>query len=189
MGRPGTAACLRCHQHNFGGDIYVDEADPSFMPSIAAPGAGLPAWVHLGTFFLTAGTENAVTLTNYSRSPWVVADAMEDLTSLFEEEGWMDKFPPGLIDLLSTDDGIWSVPVNIHRANVLWYNPAILEANGVAVPTGQTKYGPPRAPQNPISIKAGLAQCWSTSQPGPIQVRPNQCPTCRMPAILTTWST
>ncbi|MGD8598953.1 MAG: hypothetical protein PVJ26_18185, partial [Anaerolineae bacterium] len=32
---------------------------------------------------------------------WVVADAMEDLTSLFEEEGWMDKFPPGLIDLLS----------------------------------------------------------------------------------------
>jgi glucose/mannose transport system substrate-binding protein len=27
------------------------------------------------------------------------------------------------------------VPVNIHRANVLWYNPTILEDNGVAVPT------------------------------------------------------
>jgi glucose/mannose transport system substrate-binding protein len=65
---------------------------------------------------------------------WVVADAMEDLTSLFEEEGWMDKFPPGLIDLLSTDDGIWSVPVNIHRSNVLWYIPDNLDQWGVDVP-------------------------------------------------------
>jgi glucose/mannose transport system substrate-binding protein len=65
---------------------------------------------------------------------WVVADRMEDLTGLFEEEGWMDKFPPGLIDLLSTDDGIWSVPVNIHRSNVLWYIPDNLEQWGVDVP-------------------------------------------------------
>jgi glucose/mannose transport system substrate-binding protein len=65
---------------------------------------------------------------------WVVADRMEDLTTLFEEEGWMDKFPPGLLDLLSTEDGIWSVPVNIHRSNVLWYIPANLEGWGVEVP-------------------------------------------------------
>ena len=65
---------------------------------------------------------------------WVVADRMEDLTFLFEEQGWMDKFPPGLLDLLSTDDGIWSVPVNIHRSNVLWYIPDNLEEWGVEVP-------------------------------------------------------
>jgi glucose/mannose transport system substrate-binding protein len=59
---------------------------------------------------------------------------MEDLTALFEEEGWMDKFPAGLLDLLSTDEGIWSVPVNIHRSNVLWYIPANLEQWGVEVP-------------------------------------------------------
>jgi glucose/mannose transport system substrate-binding protein len=66
---------------------------------------------------------------------WVVADRMEDLTFLFEEEGWMDKFPQGLIDLLSYEGGIWSVPVNIHRSNVLWYVPANLEQWGVTVPT------------------------------------------------------
>lgn len=66
---------------------------------------------------------------------WVTADAMEDLTFLFEEEGWMDKFPAGLLDLLSTDEGIWSVPVNIHRSNVLWYIPANLEQWGVTAPT------------------------------------------------------
>lgn len=65
---------------------------------------------------------------------WVVANAMEDLTFLFEEEGWMDVFPEGLIELLSTEEGIWSVPVNIHRSNVLWYVPANLEEWGVEVP-------------------------------------------------------
>jgi glucose/mannose transport system substrate-binding protein len=66
---------------------------------------------------------------------WVVANRMEDLTWLFEEEGWFDVFPPDLIELISTADGIWSVPVNIHRSNVMWYIPANLEEWGVEAPT------------------------------------------------------
>jgi len=65
---------------------------------------------------------------------WVVADRMEDLTPLFEEQGWMEAFPQGLLDLISTDEGIWSVPVNIHRSNVMWYVPAKLEEWGVEAP-------------------------------------------------------
>lgn len=65
---------------------------------------------------------------------WVVADRMEDLTPLFEEQGWMEAFPQGLLDLISTDEGIWSVPVNIHRSNVLWFVPSKLEEWGVEVP-------------------------------------------------------
>ncbi|MDA0700237.1 MAG: ABC transporter substrate-binding protein [bacterium] len=65
---------------------------------------------------------------------WVVADRMEDLTFLYEEMGWLEMYPQGLIELMSTDEGIWSVPVNIHRSNVLWFVPAELEAWGVEVP-------------------------------------------------------
>ena len=65
---------------------------------------------------------------------WVVADRMEDLTFLYEEQGWFDKYPQGLIDMMSTADGIWSVPVNIHRSNIMWYIPANLEEWGVEVP-------------------------------------------------------
>lgn len=65
---------------------------------------------------------------------WVVADRMEDLTSLYKSEGWLTKFPKGLIDLLSYKGGIWSVPVNIHRSNVMWYNPAKLREWGVTPP-------------------------------------------------------
>ena len=66
---------------------------------------------------------------------WVVAGRMEDLTFLYEEQGWFDLFPSDLIALLGTDDGIWSVPVNIHRSNVNWYIPANLAAWGVEAPT------------------------------------------------------
>ena len=65
---------------------------------------------------------------------WVTEGTMEDLTFLYEENGWFEKYPQGLIDLLSTEDGIWSVPVNIHRSNVLWFIPENLEGWGVEVP-------------------------------------------------------
>jgi glucose/mannose transport system substrate-binding protein len=65
---------------------------------------------------------------------WVVADRMEDLTALFNQEGWMNRFPKGLIDLISYKGKIYSVPVNIHRSNVMWYNPAKLREWGVQPP-------------------------------------------------------
>ena len=65
---------------------------------------------------------------------WVVADRMEDLTFLYEEQGWFDKYPQGLIDMMSTEDGIWSVPVNIHRSNVMWFIPENLTTWGVEAP-------------------------------------------------------
>ncbi len=65
---------------------------------------------------------------------WVIANRMQDLTWLYEEEGWFDVFPPGLIDNLSYEGGIYSVPVNIHRAGVLWYIPENLDSWDISVP-------------------------------------------------------
>jgi len=79
-----------------------------------------------GSFQVHAGQELIGT--------WVKADRMEDLTPLFEEEGWMKAFPEGLIKQIGTDQGIWSVPVNIHRSNVIWFIPENLKKWGVDVP-------------------------------------------------------
>jgi glucose/mannose transport system substrate-binding protein len=70
---------------------------------------------------------------------WVKADRMEDLTFLFEE-GWMDVFPSDLINLIGADNGIWSVPVNIHRSNVCWYIPENLEKWGVEAPANWDEF-------------------------------------------------
>lgn len=66
---------------------------------------------------------------------WVIANRMQDLTWLYKEEGWFDVFPQGLIDQLAYEGGIYSVPVNIHRAGVLWYLPDNLAMWGIELPT------------------------------------------------------
>jgi glucose/mannose transport system substrate-binding protein len=66
---------------------------------------------------------------------YVAADQIEPLNFLYDEEGWLDVMPETLIPLISKDGNIYSVPVNIHRANVLWSNPTVLSDNNVEVPT------------------------------------------------------
>jgi glucose/mannose transport system substrate-binding protein len=64
----------------------------------------------------------------------VVADRMEPLDELYASEGWDKVFPKGLIDIASYQGKPWSVPVNIHRANVLWYNKQMFADVGVTEP-------------------------------------------------------
>lgn len=65
---------------------------------------------------------------------WVIANRMVDLTPLFKKEGWMKVFPKDLLSLIGTENGIWSVPVNIHRSNVMWYVPENLKKWGISAP-------------------------------------------------------
>ena len=62
------------------------------------------------------------------------AGEVEELNFLYDEEGWRNVFPQGLLDLITVDGKFYSVPVNIHRSNVLWYNPAVLQDAGIAAP-------------------------------------------------------
>jgi glucose/mannose transport system substrate-binding protein len=71
---------------------------------------------------------------------WVAADAMEPVTAIFEENGWMETYPQGLLDLISKDGEVYAVPVNIHRSNVMWYVPANLEEWGVTAPTSWEEF-------------------------------------------------
>jgi glucose/mannose transport system substrate-binding protein len=64
----------------------------------------------------------------------VIADRMEPLDWLYEEEGLYDVFPEDVIEIASYEGKPYSVPVNIHRSNVLWYRPSRLEAVGVTEP-------------------------------------------------------
>lgn len=66
---------------------------------------------------------------------YVAANQIQPLNDLYESEGWLDVMPDGLIDLISQDGNIYSVPVNIHRANVMWYVPDKLTEWGVEPPT------------------------------------------------------
>jgi glucose/mannose transport system substrate-binding protein len=66
---------------------------------------------------------------------YVNAGVLEPVTFLFQDEGWNDVMPQLLIDQITVNGEIYSVPVNIHRSNVLWYNKQVFADNNLEPPT------------------------------------------------------
>jgi glucose/mannose transport system substrate-binding protein len=66
---------------------------------------------------------------------WVTTEYMQPLDDLFASQGWDKVFPQGVLDIVSYEGHPYSVPVNIHRANVLWYNKSVFSSNNLQPPT------------------------------------------------------
>lgn len=64
----------------------------------------------------------------------VKAAELEDLSYLYDREGWRTKFPRGLLDAVSDQGKLYAVPLSVHRSNVLWYNPRTLASLGISGP-------------------------------------------------------
>ncbi|MEV4757677.1 ABC transporter substrate-binding protein [Micromonospora sp. NPDC049559] len=62
---------------------------------------------------------------------YINAGQIEDLSAQYKEWGLTEALPKGLLDNLTVDGKIYSVPSNIHRANVLWSNKSVLSKAGI----------------------------------------------------------
>lgn len=65
---------------------------------------------------------------------YVAAQQVEPLNDLYKSEGFETAFPKGVLEIVSANDNYWSVPVNIHRANVLWFNKKVFADNQINPP-------------------------------------------------------
>ena len=59
---------------------------------------------------------------------------LQPLDALYASEGLDKAFPKDLLSLLQYKGHYWGVPVNIHRANVMWYNKKVFEDNKLKPP-------------------------------------------------------
>lgn len=66
-------------------------------------------------------------------SQYVDAGYADDITDLYEEEGWLDKIPQAVIDTVSKDGRIYAVHVGVHRCNQVWYNIPLMQQAGIEV--------------------------------------------------------
>lgn len=62
---------------------------------------------------------------------YVETGLMEPLTPFLKEWGVMDKFARGILDICSYKGEVYSIPLNVHRGNVVFYNKKILEDVGI----------------------------------------------------------
>nr|WP_258394264.1 ABC transporter substrate-binding protein [Mesotoga sp. Brook.08.YT.4.2.5.4.] len=67
---------------------------------------------------------------------YVVTGMMEPLTAILESWGILDKFPEDIMTICSYEGEVYSIPVNVHRGNVVFINNEILHKVGIdEVPT------------------------------------------------------
>lgn len=62
---------------------------------------------------------------------YIEAGYLQPLDDFFAEQGLQEAMPDQLTEQITYDGSVYSVPVNIHRSNVMWFNPGLLEEAGV----------------------------------------------------------
>lgn len=64
-------------------------------------------------------------------SDYINNGQIEPLNDFYDAQGLNDVFPASLLDRLTMDGNIYSVPSNIHRANVVWVSNKVLTDAGI----------------------------------------------------------
>lgn len=77
---------------------------------------------------------------NGSLKSWVAAGKLAPLNSLYKSQGWNSAFPQSLLKLLTFNGKIYAVPVDMQRANVLWYNTKIFKKYNMTPPSTWTQF-------------------------------------------------
>lgn len=75
---------------------------------------------------------------NESLKVYLDADALEDITSVYDATGLKDKMPADMLKAHENngDGKYYGLSVGAHRGNVLWYSIPVLEKAGVTAPSG-----------------------------------------------------
>ncbi|RZU49295.1 carbohydrate ABC transporter substrate-binding protein (CUT1 family) [Krasilnikovia cinnamomea] len=89
---------------------------------------------------------------------YINAGQVEDISADYDGWGLKQAFPAGLIGNLTVDGKIYSVPANIHRANVVWSNKKVLSGAGItADPKDLTEFFAALDKLKAKGVKAPLA--------------------------------
>lgn len=63
---------------------------------------------------------------------YIAAGQLQDVSSLYTEFGLNNVFPKDLVDMLTKDGKIYTIPSNVHRSNVIWASVTSLQKAGLS---------------------------------------------------------
>jgi glucose/mannose transport system substrate-binding protein len=105
-----------------------------------AGGGGDAAMTALKARVLSGNPPTAVQLKGPSIQEWAEEDALANLSDVGKAEGWDKVLPPQIADFMKYQGQYVAVPVNVHRVDWIWANPAVLAKAGVSMPTSWDEF-------------------------------------------------
>ena len=100
-----------------------------------AGGGGDAAMTALRARVLSGNAPTAVQLKGPAIQEWYEEGVLADISSVAQANGWADVLPASIAGHMKCEATWCAAPVNVHRIDWIWANAAILEANGIAMPT------------------------------------------------------
>lgn len=100
-----------------------------------AGGGGESAMTVLKTRVVSGNPPTAAQIKGPSIQEWGDEGVLADLDPVAKAEDWDGMLPEVVSDVMKYDGHYVAVPVNVHRVNWMWANPAVFEKAGAEIPT------------------------------------------------------
>lgn len=110
-------------------------AGGTWVDSPVAGGGGDAQATVLRSRVLAGNPPSVVQMKGPNIKDWAGQGVLNDIDEVAKAENWDNLLPPLLKDVVTYEGKYYAAPVNIHRVNWIWANPAVLQKAGIAVPT------------------------------------------------------
>jgi glucose/mannose transport system substrate-binding protein len=100
-----------------------------------AGGAGENAATALKARVISGGPPTAAQVKGPAIQEWGKEGVLANIDAVAVAEKWDTLLPPAVIPIMKYKGNYVAAPVNVHRVNWLWVNPAVLKKAGAKVPT------------------------------------------------------
>jgi len=102
------------------------------MPSPVVGGAGYSMMGIIRPLVLAGEAPDAFQMhAGYEARPYFDAGLLNPIDGIWQSENLEAVIPPVVRDMCKFDGHYYAVPVDVHRANVVWYNTKLLEKNNI----------------------------------------------------------
>lgn len=103
----------------------------TWQDGAVAGGGGGAAMTVLKTRAISGNPPSAAQIKGPDIQEWGKLDLLTSVDDVAKANRWDDLLPQSVADIMKYDGHYVAVPVNIHRINWLWLNPAVLQKAGV----------------------------------------------------------
>jgi len=130
-GEAKAAAALKQQLQGMG-DTWKDFA--------VAGGGGDNAMTVLKSRVVSGNAPSAAQIKGPSLQEWAAEGVLANIDDVAKAENWDNLLPPVVSNIMKYKGNYIAVPVNVHRVNWLWANPAVFKKAGAKVPTNWDEF-------------------------------------------------
>lgn len=106
----------------------------SWKDFAVAGGAGENAATALKARVMSGGAPTAAQVKGPAIQEWGAEGVLANIDAVAKAEKWDSLLPPAVAPIMKYKGSYVAAPVNVHRVNWLWVNPAVLKKAGAKVP-------------------------------------------------------